>query len=294
MANIYEDGADESNFVDDEKPHWDDDIDITDIVPPEEPGPSIKKSKKKKKKKDSGTIEDGVDEGEMDANVTQMQDDEEEWDGTEEMRKRKLDEYMDEIYGLDFNDMVSFTASCLSSSFCLSRLMHFIQVGDMPTRFKYAKVESQTFALTPTEILMATDAELNQYMGIKKYAPYRKEGKGKTWDRDRATRLAELKDKLKERGLGAEAPTEEGKEVVKKRKGKKERQREKATLAATAASVDNEEGKTEDAVEDPTYKQQKRKAQENGAGEEEGTEDVPAKKRRRRHHKKSDQSTATS
>ena len=32
--------------------------------------------------------------------------DDEEWDGTEEMRKRKLEEYMDEVFGLDFNDMV--------------------------------------------------------------------------------------------------------------------------------------------------------------------------------------------
>ena len=28
------------------------------------------------------------------------------WDDTEEMGKRKLDQYMDEIYELDFNDMV--------------------------------------------------------------------------------------------------------------------------------------------------------------------------------------------
>ena len=60
---------------------------------------------KKKKKKESDAVQDGVEESEMDANVTPIQ--EEEWDGTEEMRKRKLDEYMDEIYGLDFNDMVS-------------------------------------------------------------------------------------------------------------------------------------------------------------------------------------------
>jgi protein KRI1 len=41
----------------------------------------------------------------MDADVERVEDDEE-WDGTEEMRKRKLDEHMNDIYGLDFNDMV--------------------------------------------------------------------------------------------------------------------------------------------------------------------------------------------
>ncbi|KAF7294012.1 Kri1-C domain-containing protein [Mycena kentingensis (nom. inval.)] len=32
--------------------------------------------------------------------------DDEEWDGTEEMRKRKLKQWVDEIYALDFNDIV--------------------------------------------------------------------------------------------------------------------------------------------------------------------------------------------
>lgn len=29
------------------------------------------------------------------------------WDGTEESRKLLMDKYMDEVYGLEFNDMVS-------------------------------------------------------------------------------------------------------------------------------------------------------------------------------------------
>ena len=108
MAKIY--GQDEvDEFEGDiEKPTWDDDIDITDIVPPEDEA-SEKKSKKKKKKKkgkDEDVDADGVDIDEMDADV-QMNMDDEYWDGTEEMRKKKLDEYMDEVYGLEFNDMAS-------------------------------------------------------------------------------------------------------------------------------------------------------------------------------------------
>ena len=98
MSKIY--GADEAEEMNDEKPTWDDDIDITDIVPEDS---SSKKKKKKKKKKGEPEVEDGVDIDEMDADVVK---DDEEWDGTEEMRKRKLEEYMDEVYGLDFNDMV--------------------------------------------------------------------------------------------------------------------------------------------------------------------------------------------
>jgi len=110
MAGLYGDGNDSD--VDEEKPVWDDDIDVEDIIPPSQPAESSsssKKKKKKKKKKDEDHDE-GVDIDAMDADVVHTYDDEE-WDGTEEMRKRKLDEYMDEVYGLEFNDMVGFLLS---------------------------------------------------------------------------------------------------------------------------------------------------------------------------------------
>lgn len=100
MTGLY---GDDSND-DDEMPQWDNDIDITDIVPAEEA--ISKKKKKKKKAKEADEADDGVDIDAMDADVEHV-DDDEEWDGSEEMRKRKLNEYMDEIYGLDFNDIVS-------------------------------------------------------------------------------------------------------------------------------------------------------------------------------------------
>ena len=104
MSGLY--GTDDD--VDVEKPQWDEDIDIEDIIPnhSEVSEPNAKKKKKKKKQAERGEESDlGVDVDTMDADVEKPVDDEE-WDGTEEMRKRKLDEYMDEIYGLDFNDMV--------------------------------------------------------------------------------------------------------------------------------------------------------------------------------------------
>jgi protein KRI1 len=106
MAKIYGDDEDEADV---EKPHWDEDIDIGDIVLPEAQVSSdrAKKAKKKRKKKDK-TVDgggDGVDVDKMDADIEPAEDGEE-WDGTEEMRKRKLDEYMDEVYGLEFNDVV--------------------------------------------------------------------------------------------------------------------------------------------------------------------------------------------
>ena len=112
-AGEFEDGVE---FDQDGKPKWDNDIDIGDIAVPEDDaiafdGNSRKRKKDKKKKKNAnkgGEDEDGggVDIDAMDADAELWQDDEE-WDGTEEMRKRKLNEYMDEVYGLDFNDIVS-------------------------------------------------------------------------------------------------------------------------------------------------------------------------------------------
>lgn len=202
MAGLWEEDAEEDpEHI--EKPSWNDDIDVGDIISDVE-GESSKPSKKKKKKKQRETedMDDGVDMDAMDADNPRGVD-EEEWDGTEEMRKRKVQEYLDEIYGMDFNDMV----------------------GDMPTRFKYTQVAPQSYSLTPAEILLATDKELNEYMSIKKIAPYRKDGR---WDIKRADRLKELKAKIKDRMGADETWTgESGEKKPKKRKGKKERQRGK-------------------------------------------------------------------
>jgi protein KRI1 len=103
---------------DDEKPTWDDDIDVGDIVPPR--GDEVtrataakerKKAKKKERRKRTEHDVDasGVDLDEMDADAPNdggSKWDEVEWDGTEEMRKRVLDQYMDDLYELEFNDMV--------------------------------------------------------------------------------------------------------------------------------------------------------------------------------------------
>lgn len=113
MAGLY---GDDGEFNEDERPVWADDIDIGDIPMDDDEGEQ--KSKKKKKKKDKKKAvaeEDGVDLDAMDADVERNPDDEE-WDGTEEMRKRKLDEYMDELYELDFNDLVRVCWIWLSSS----------------------------------------------------------------------------------------------------------------------------------------------------------------------------------
>ncbi|KAJ7072840.1 Krr1-domain-containing protein [Mycena amicta] len=213
MAGLYalngDDDDDQIGELEDaDRPTWNDDIDLGDIyVEPDFTG-ETKKEKKKKKKKKSGAEDDddlGVDVEAMDADVVlDGYDDDEEWDGTEEMRKRKLKEWMDEVYALDFNDIV----------------------GGHSTRFHYTSVAPQTYALTASEILQAKDSELNEYMGIKKYAPYRQENKS-AWDKTRNERLREFKGKMQERA-GFVAEEQLDGQAKKKRKGKKERMKEKA------------------------------------------------------------------
>ncbi|KAF9494199.1 Krr1-domain-containing protein [Pleurotus eryngii] len=268
MAGIYGDGDDE---WDAEKPHWDDDIDIGDIPLDDEPVASTSQKKKKKKKgKKKEDANDAADEGvPMDLMDADVEQDEEEWDGTEEMRKKKLDEYMDEIYGLEFNDLV----------------------GDLPTRFKYTPIQPEAFALTPAEILMATDAELNEFMSIKKYAPYRTGPK--RWDNTRNEKLKELRRKIAERtGTKLEEEgarnrrtggTGAGERAVKKRKGKKERMKMKGL------ADEQEDG--EDIKATPLKEEGKRKRADDVAEMVEETKekekdiDAPAKKRRRKHKK---------
>lgn len=63
--------------------------------------------------------------------------------------KRALEKYMEEYYNLDYEDMI----------------------GDLPTRFKYHKVDANSFGLSPVEILLADDKDLNQVTGLKSLAP---------------------------------------------------------------------------------------------------------------------------
>ncbi|KAI0090576.1 KRI1-like family C-terminal-domain-containing protein [Irpex rosettiformis] len=259
MHKVYGDD-DEGGFDGDlEKPTWDDDIDIDDIAP--EASDNLKKKKKKKKSKHQEEKEDGVDLDEMDADANYYDGDE--WDGTEEMRKRKLDEYMDELYGLEFNDMV----------------------GDMPTRFKYTKVESDAFALSPVDILLATDAELNQYVGLKKLAPYRKGAL--PWDKNRNARLKELKSSLQERKTALGTGDDISKVMpTKKRKGKKERMRAKAAIEQeeTGESYDQASAAVQGESKPPS---KKRKVKQEAAKQPEhaDSDPGPSKAKRRRHKK---------
>ncbi|KIM36770.1 hypothetical protein M413DRAFT_31398 [Hebeloma cylindrosporum] len=323
--DVVVEGQDDEGDVDDGvrfdadgKPVWDDDIDLGDIpisddddthvVFPSIEQPSKKEKKKKKKKKKGGEDGDGgVDIDAMDADVTPQFDEDEEWDGTEEMRKRKFNEYMDEIYGLDFNDMV--IGLVIFPRHLLNNILP--QIGDLPTRFKYVPVQPQTYALTPAEILMATDQELNEYMSVKKYAPYRHDKSNpQRWNKKTQEKLHELKAKVGERAGTSfiKGRGEDGQEKVKKRKGKKERMKLKAVNgdANGTADIEMEEATPSNGAKAPEPNgkgDKKRKRHSEEGDEEEGrrasredtaqasvkNDESAAKKKRKRKHRKAEE-----
>jgi len=120
-------------------------------------------------------------------------------------------------------------------------------VGGIPTRFHYTPVPTQqSYDLTPAEILLATDAELNELTSLKRLAPYRiDEGRSQ---KKLKKRIELLRERLKGRKWGEGIDEEEGPErgegkkrkregderqvqgegKKKKRKGRNERKRGKA------------------------------------------------------------------
>lgn len=108
MAGIY--AQDDGGVLYEEgKPIWDDDISIDDIVPPVASSSKKKEKKSKRYEKGGEDKEDGYYDSGYEAYGEGGEWDDEEWDGTEEMRKRKLQEYMDSLLELEFNDMASGT-----------------------------------------------------------------------------------------------------------------------------------------------------------------------------------------
>jgi protein KRI1 len=160
----------------------------------------------------------------------------------------------------------------------------------MPTHFRYVPVAKTQYGLSASEILLADDKDLNEYVGLKKLAPYRKQRD--TWDAQRGERIREFKKKVSARleETGANDATMEhlvdGEHKAKKRKGKKERMREKAARVADGTEVVPQEVETK--TTDSSRKSNKRaKEQSEDVGEDMGitASSEPVKKKRRRQKK---------
>lgn len=82
------------------------------------------------------------------------------------------------------------------------------------------KGNANNYGLSPVEILLATDAELNEVLGLKHYAPYRHGSGVGAAGRGMGKRLGELKSKLSQRRWGEEVEVDKkgfGKDPVQRR-----------------------------------------------------------------------------
>ncbi|KAL1989318.1 hypothetical protein VTN96DRAFT_80 [Rasamsonia emersonii] len=147
------------------KPTWDDDIDIKDIVPDFED----------EEKVEQGQSEE--DEGEEDAEEAEgtKSKKQEKRDRKREARKERriIEEAVDRNLDLDPTLLPGATKK-------------------NSTRFRYRETSPQSFGLTARDILFADDAQLNQYVGLKKLATFRDPEK-KRRDRKKLGKKARLR-----------------------------------------------------------------------------------------------------
>ncbi|OWZ60901.1 hypothetical protein AYX15_06854, partial [Cryptococcus neoformans] len=165
-------------------------------------------------------------------------------------------------------------------------LAHEDIIEDMPTRFKYTPSAPASFGLTPVEILLATDDELNKLVTMKGIAPYKKGGIG-IQGKGLGKRVRELKDKLRERRWGEEPSQMKSREEKKKEKEKKRKRDDGEERGQGEGREKKGEGETVEKSEKVRNgkrlgKKERMRLQKaaEAAGERE-SESVPAEKKRK-------------
>ncbi|KAK9470263.1 KRI1-like family C-terminal-domain-containing protein [Dipodascopsis tothii] len=93
-------------------------------------------------------------------------------------------------------------------------------VKEPETRFRYREVSPDSYGLDPADILMADDNDLNEYVGLKKLAPYRDDDK-KAKDRKKFAKKKRLREWRKQVFGSAEGPVIPEEAPAAKTKGKK-------------------------------------------------------------------------
>lgn len=139
------------------KPKWDDDIDIKDLVPEfEEEEEAVEKPAFTLSDSEDELV-DGDAEGESTTKSKSKKDRQQEKLAKKKaarIERKKIEELVDNK--LDFEETVLPGGS-----------------SKQPTRFRYRETSPTSFGLTARDILMAPDASLNQFAGLKKMAAFR-------------------------------------------------------------------------------------------------------------------------
>jgi len=203
---------------------------------------------------DENYDEDAYDEDAYDEDGTPFEAAEEKT----EMNKKLKDKMMDELYKLDYEDII----------------------GDMPTRFKYRTVEKNSFGLSTEEVLFAKDSTLKQFVSLKKMATYNEEEYQpgtKKRKRFRQMLKAEKEEMKDEVGAVDEKQTESSEGDGEKKK-KRRRQKKGSKKSSENTSAANEDAKEADVVANENEQEQSEKKHQRrkkkGQSKDNQTEDI--------------------
>jgi protein KRI1 len=157
------------------KPKWDDEIDITDIIPKFEDEEALRK-------KPIFTLSDSESENDEDESGSAARKSKSSKERKQDklakkraakLERKKIEELVDNQ--LDFNDAI------------------LPKTPKQPSIFRYRETSPTSFGLTARDILMAPDASLNQFAGLKKMATFR-DAEKKRRDKRKLGKKARLRE----------------------------------------------------------------------------------------------------
>ncbi|KAI0115130.1 Krr1-domain-containing protein [Daldinia grandis] len=166
------------------KPKWDDDIDIKDLVPDfdgeERPNIPLTNNDHDEEEEEEG---EGEDAPSAKRQKTTKQRKREKLESQKEVRQEraKLEALVDAKMEIDDPEIFAGSSS----------------KDNGPARFSYRETRPESFGLTTRDILMASDADLNEFAGLKKLAHFRPQDK-QSKDRKRLGKKARLRQWRKE------------------------------------------------------------------------------------------------
>ncbi|RYP79178.1 hypothetical protein DL771_000156 [Monosporascus sp. 5C6A] len=163
------------------KPKWDDDIDIKDIVPDFEERPDITLTDEDQQEAEDGEDdEDGAPSAKRQKTSKDRKRERLASQKAARQERAKIEALVDARMDIDEPELLAGASSKKGGA-----------DKDVP-RFSYRETWPETFGLTTRDILMASDADLNEYAGLKKLAHFRDPDK-QAKDRKRLGKKARLR-----------------------------------------------------------------------------------------------------
>uniref|UniRef100_A0ACD5TGA6 Uncharacterized protein n=1 Tax=Avena sativa TaxID=4498 RepID=A0ACD5TGA6_AVESA len=205
-------------------------------------------SEKKKKKKKNKELADGNEVGEKRKGKISEKD------------KVELEKEFDEYYKLDYEGTI----------------------GDLKTRFKYRQVQPNSYGLNTMEILQSDDRDLNQYVSIKKLAPYREDEWQVTHHKkmQKDSILGGQKIDVKKVKAHKKSNSDEGRSSEKPRKDKLTSEQEETNAKTKSEGKKVKSGKRSRSEEDPnseeTYAKTKSEGKKVKTGKRSRSEEGPS------------------